>query len=158
MLLETDLSTQAAKMWNSLPTTVYNSPSLSSFKTIWKHIFLKKASLLVCKAPFLHSLATEWMCVWWGGAVSMMTHVLYGVNMYILFCQKCFKSFYGHCTIETLCIIITLLYYLWLGAHRPLKPSSPLHSFLEAAFFGKHTTSVQNSNLPHEVLWSNVFF
>ena len=25
--------------------------------------FLKNASLLVCKTPFLHSLTTEWICV-----------------------------------------------------------------------------------------------
>ena len=30
-------------------------------RKIWKHIFLKNASLLVCKIPFLHSLTVEWM-------------------------------------------------------------------------------------------------
>ena len=43
---------QAAKIWNSLPTNVRISPSLSSFKKNLKHIFLKKASLLGCKTPF----------------------------------------------------------------------------------------------------------
>ena len=64
---------QAAQIWNSLLTTVCNSPSLSSSKKNPKHIFLKNTSLLilVCKAPFLCSLTTEWMCVCvcWGGGV-----------------------------------------------------------------------------------------
>ena len=30
-------------------------------RKIWKHTFLKNASLLVCKIPFLHSLTVEWM-------------------------------------------------------------------------------------------------
>ena len=37
---------QAAKIWNSLPTTVYNSPSLSSFKNNLKtHLFKESFSL-----------------------------------------------------------------------------------------------------------------
>ena len=37
---------------------------LSPFsRKIWKYIFLKNASLLVCKAPFLHTLTIEWICI-----------------------------------------------------------------------------------------------
>ena len=53
---------QTAKIWNSLPTNVRSSLSLSSLKKNLKHIFLKNASLLVRKTPFLHSLTVECMC------------------------------------------------------------------------------------------------
>ena len=58
------------------------SATLLFQKQIW-NIFLKNASLLVCKAPFLHSLTTDWMCVCTGGGVDMITDVLYGVNNYV---------------------------------------------------------------------------
>ena len=52
---------QAAKIWNSLPKNVRSSPSLL-FQEQSKNIFLKNASLLVCKTSFLHSL-TVWVDV-----------------------------------------------------------------------------------------------
>ena len=102
---------QAAKIWNSRPANIRSSSSLSSFKKIWKHIFLKNLSLLVCKTPFLHSLTVGWMCACRGSGVNMITDVLYSVNIYILFLCKALwaTSCYGHCAMEVLCIITIII-------------------------------------------------
>ena len=80
-------------------------------RKIWKRIFLKNASLLVCETPFLQSLTIGCTCVCRGGGVNMITDVLCSVNMYILFLCKALwaKSCYGHCAIEVLCIIIIII-------------------------------------------------
>ena len=62
---------QAAKIWNSLPTNVRSSLSLSSFNKNQKtHHFKERFCLLVCKTPFLHSLTVDWMCICRGGGVN----------------------------------------------------------------------------------------
>ena len=52
---------------------------------------ISRSALMVCKAPFLHSLTVEWMCVCRGSGVNMITNVLSSVNMYIPFCVKRFE-------------------------------------------------------------------
>ena len=85
--------------------SVYEVIQLSTAKI---SVFLKNASLLVCKTLFLHSLTVECMRVCRRSCADMFTDVLYTVNMYVLFLCKAFwaKSCYGHCAIEMLCIII----------------------------------------------------
>ena len=46
------------------------------------------------------------MCVRRGSGVSMITDVLYSVNMYICFCIKRIKSCYGHCAVEVLLLLL----------------------------------------------------
>ena len=87
---------QAAKIWNSLPTKIPQlSISLLFQEKSEKHIFLKNASLLVCKTPFLHNLTVEWICGCRGSGVNMITDVLYSINMYIPFCVKRFELSHG---------------------------------------------------------------
>ena len=85
-LLETDFSTfkrlKSGTLFLQPSETLHLSPLP---RKISKRIFLKKASLSVCIAPFLHSLTIEWMCGCRGGGVNMITDVMYGVNMYMLF-------------------------------------------------------------------------
>ena len=91
-LLETDLSTFKQLKSGTLFLQTSAAPHLSPLsRKIWKHIFLKNASLLVCETHFLHSLTIEWMCVCRECGVNMITDVLYSVNLYILFCVKRFE-------------------------------------------------------------------
>ena len=73
---------QTAKIGTLFLKTICNSPSLSLSNKTW-NILSKNTSLLVCKAPFLHSLTTDWMYVCTGGGTDMITNVLYGVNNYV---------------------------------------------------------------------------
>ena len=90
-LLETDHSPfkqlKSGTLFLLLFTILHLSP-------LSRKVVSKNASVSVCKALFLHSLITEWMCACRGGGVNtvnMITAVLCSINLYKLVCGKCFE-------------------------------------------------------------------